>query len=302
MANLLEDVGFWYAQNTTFSNNKWTLNIAGDYAYPERGQMSPSSAASSVPNTLRADVEFIIDPEDGAFYEYDDLYFYILDDSSGSLLFAEKLRSGGDPVPASGTFSFDLEIESGAYPRITFAIDPFGEWGPSGVAGYVKIGELTLSVGEPIPPEPPVNRRSFVYEAERGWTFDGRYIPHYLELNWLFNEDPFTYHEMQKVRIHGLTKGNVDLQVAMSGMQGDATTDYLEDYTEPQFIDLPFTPIHISEDFLPSTNYTDVVSRGIGIQMKFEGRNTDVNLPEPAHAIQVLALQASPQGNGKRAN
>lgn len=143
---------------------------------------------------------------------------------------------------------------------------------------------------------------SLVYELEKGWTFDGRYIPHYLELNWLFQEDPFTYHEMQKVRIHGLTKGNVGLQVAMSGMQGDNATDYLEDYTEPQLLDLPFDSIHISEEYKPSTNYTDVKVRGIGLQMKFEGSNTDVNLPEPAHAIQVLALQGSPQGNGKRAN
>lgn len=141
-----------------------------------------------------------------------------------------------------------------------------------------------------------------VYELEKGWTFDGRYIPYFLELNWLFNENPFIYHEMQKVRIHGLSKGNVDLQVAMSGMQGDNATDYLEDYTEPQFIDLPFDPIHISEDYRPTTNYTDVAARGIGIQMKFEGRNTNPSLPEPAHAIQVLALQGSPPDNGKRAN
>lgn len=143
---------------------------------------------------------------------------------------------------------------------------------------------------------------NYVYELERGWSFDGMYIPHYLELNWLFNENPFVYHGVQKVRIHGLTKGNVKLQVAMSGMQGDSATDYLEDYTEPQAIDLPFTPIHISEEYKPSTNYTDVATRGIGIQMKFEGRNTNPALPEPAHAIQVLALQSSPADNGKRAN
>lgn len=56
-------------------------------------------------------------------------------------------------------------------------------------------------------------------------------------------------------------------------MQGDITTDYIQDYTDPQFIDLPFTPIYVQDDFLSVTNYVDYSSRGIALQMKFEGRN-----------------------------
>ena len=146
------------------------------------------------------------------------------------------------------------------------------------------------------------SRRGLVYELDKGWSFDGEYIPHFLELNWFFGENPFVLDTIQKIRIHGLVKGVVNLQVAMSGMQGDVATDYIADYMEPQFIDFPFAPIHVSSEFLPATNYVDVSDRGLALLMKFEGRNTDISLPEPAHVIQVLALQSSPQGNGKTAN
>lgn len=142
----------------------------------------------------------------------------------------------------------------------------------------------------------------FVYEMEKGWSFDGNYIPHFLELNWYFGDTPFDYQSIQKLRIHGLVKGVVNLQVRFSGMQGDPSTDYITDYMEPALIDLPFTPIHVAAEFVPATNYTDYSNRGIALQMRFEGSNTQLTLPEPAHVLQVLALQGSPEGNGKRSN
>lgn len=156
--------------------------------------------------------------------------------------------------------------------------------------------------GGVIPPDPGTNYRSLVYEMERGWTFDGNYIPHFLELNWLFEEDPFTYKSINKIRVHGLTKGNVNLQVKVAGMQGDVVTDYISDYMDPQFIDLPFTPMYVEGDYSSVTNYIDYSDRGIALQMRFEGRNIDITKPEPSHVLQVLALQGTPQGNGKRAN
>jgi hypothetical protein len=137
-----------------------------------------------------------------------------------------------------------------------------------------------------------------VYELEKGWSFDGYYIPHYLELNWYFGDDPVTYHTIQKIRIHGLSKGRTYLQVSTNGME----TDYLPDYSTPQYIDLPRRPTFVTEGFLPVTNYADNANHGISIQMKFEGRNTDITKPEPSHVIQVLVVQSSPQGTGSRAN
>lgn len=140
--------------------------------------------------------------------------------------------------------------------------------------------------------------RGHVFELDRGWSFDGMYIPHFLELNWYFGEDPFTYTGIQKVRIHGLSKGYVKLDITVNGMQ----TDYTEDYSKnPQHLDLLASPIpelegFVAEDFYSATSYADVANRGISIQMKFSGRNTVCDLPEPAHVIQVLAIQQAPSG------
>lgn len=144
-----------------------------------------------------------------------------------------------------------------------------------------------------------------VYELDRGWGFDGRYIPHLLELNWYFAEDPFTYKSTQNIRIHGLTKGRASLNVAVAGMQ----TEYDSDYGKPQIVDLPYHPAITSSEFVPATNYAESANRGISLQLKFEGRwpTTELGVvnimqPEPPHVLQVLAMQNSPQGNGKRAN
>lgn len=139
---------------------------------------------------------------------------------------------------------------------------------------------------------------NFVYELERGWSFDGYYIPHHLELNWYFGNDPVTYRTLHKVRVHGLSKGRTFLKLSTNGMQ----TDYLADYSAAQYVDLPAHPTYVTEEFLPVTNFADVANRGLAIQMKFEGRNTDITLPEPAHVLQVLVVQSSPEGTGSRAN
>lgn len=139
---------------------------------------------------------------------------------------------------------------------------------------------------------------NLVYELEKGWSFDGYYIPHYMELNWYFGEDPVTYRTIQKIRVHGLSKGRAYLQVRTNGME----TDYEADYSSPQYLDLPKAATFISPEFSPVTNYADSANHGISIQMKFEGRNTDITLPEPPHVLQVLVVQSSPPGTGARAN
>lgn len=142
----------------------------------------------------------------------------------------------------------------------------------------------------------------YVQEFEKGWSFDGKYIPHFCELNWYFGDNPVDFRELSNVRIHGLSKGNVQLSVGTNGMETDADF-YAEDYSEPQHIDLPRKQDwHVSSDYKPVTNYEQPLNRGISVQMKFEGRNENVDRPEPSHVIQVLVTQSSPIGNGNRSN
>ncbi len=143
--------------------------------------------------------------------------------------------------------------------------------------------------------------KNYVYEMEKGWSFDGHFIPHFLELNWFWGESPADYTGIQKIRIHGLTKGFVNLSVAINGMETDEM-DYQPFYTEPQRIDLPRNPYYVTPDYVPVTNFTDVAGRGLSIQMKFEGTNQNINLPEPSHVIQVLVIQTTPSGTGARSN
>lgn len=139
---------------------------------------------------------------------------------------------------------------------------------------------------------------NYVYELERGWSFDGYYIPHFLEVNWYFGDSPITYHTIHKLRIHGVTKGNVQLQVAANGMQ----TSYISDYTSNQYIDLKSPYKFVSSEFYPTTETTDLENRGLAIQLKFSGRNIDMTKPEPSHVLQVLVVQSSPEGTGFTAN
>lgn len=135
----------------------------------------------------------------------------------------------------------------------------------------------------------------YVYEMEVGDSFDGDYIPHFLELNWFFGDNPVDFTSLQKIRIHGLSKGQAKLQVATNGMATDSL-DYEPYYSEPQHIDLPRKPKLLTSEYFSATNYTDVAARGISVQLKFSGRNRNVTSPEPSHVIQVLVLQATTTG------
>ena len=213
--------------------------------------------------------------------------YTIVEDASGSscnwTLWDITQYPNGEPA-ASGTGNDTVTFTTDSTLLVGYIVEAQDLGGPFNLTLYSGYG--------------PPGEEFYVYEMEQGMSFDGGYIPHFLELNWYFGDDPVTYHSIQKIRIHGLTKGRTYLQVSTNGMQ----TDYLEDYTEAQFIDLPRAPILLSEGFVPITNYTDSSNRGIAIQMKFEGRNTDILRPEPAHVLQVLVVQSSPPDTGARAH
>lgn len=160
---------------------------------------------------------------------------------------------------------------------------------------------IEADVDTPPPTSGSFTRTSpqLAYELDKGWSFDGAYIPHFVILNWYFGDNPVIYKGFQKVRIHGLTKGRAFLQLSVNGIEDEYSDD---GFTTPQYIDIPKAATYVVSDFKPSTNYTDTANRGLGVQFKFEGRNTNIALPEPSHVIQVLVLQGTPDSTGKRAN
>lgn len=218
-------------------------------------------------------------------------------DINNTILFTQPNQSpvpGTSFTPSPFTFSVDLtDVDQ----EITVTLT--ANTGPGGTLSSAFLFEIEV----PDPPSDLATRSTpqLAYELDKGWSFDGNYIPHFVELNWYFGDQPVNYHSIQKIRIHGLTKGRTLLQVSMNGMESDRLW-YLADYSQPQTVDLPYTPVFVNPDFEPVSNYVDYAARGVSIQMKFDGRNTDITLPEPSHVIQVLIPQTTPPSTGKRAN
>lgn len=282
MANILLDPNRW--TDGTDTPPIWWNAESGEY------QIFGSNPAS-------ADVLFQISTTNvsaGDTLEFDyDVYSWQPPPGWGAFL---NVVEGLGSSPA--LFSVNLSSQNAGTVRITFEQD-YGVvrilMGGSS-SSYFADGFYLIdaTIRPPLPPPPTYK----VYELDKGWSFDGMYIPHFLEMNWYFGEDPIHYHSIQKVRVHGMSKGRANLTLAVNGMQ----TDYETDYSEPQILDLPRNPKLISTDLLPETNYTDTANRGLSIQMKFEGRNRDLSLPEPQHVLQVLVVQSSPAGTGFRSN
>ncbi len=182
-------------------------------------------------------------------------------------------------VPLSGTGSYVTEAKFNAV---------MGE-------SLGREATITITVNEvPDPPEPVSTSKHFVYELDRGFSFDGNYIPHFLVLNWSWGESPVQNFGTQKVRVHGLTKGNAYIQIQCNGLE----TKYSEDgFQQPQYIDMLSEFKFVSDEFTPLSSGIDYAARGIAVQMKFSGRNLDITKPEPAHVMQVLVTQSNLYGS-----
>jgi hypothetical protein len=280
--------------NIFLDPNRWT---DGSYTPPIFWNEEAAEYQFFGSNPASADVLFQIattDVQAGDTLEFDyAVYLWQPPPGLGAFL---NVVEGFDS--SSTLFSVNLSSQNEGTVRITFDQD-YSDirilMGGSSSSHFADGFYLIDAVITPPLPPPPTYK---VYELDKGWSFDGMYIPHFLEMNWYFGEDPFTDKTISKVRIHGLAKGRTKLSLAVAGMQ----TEYDGDYTEPQHIELPRNSEHISTEYVPTTNYVDSSNWGVSLQMKFEGRNIDLSQPEPAHVLQVLALQSSPQGNGKRIN
>lgn len=212
--------------------------------------------------------------------------------------FIEMWDINVDGVTGTKTLEIDRQVFSGpSTVELSVSKYDYAQVDPGDYEG--KICDVTITADTSIPPETvPSTKSTLVHELEKGWSFDGRYIPHYVELNWYFGDNPVDYRELYQVRVHGLSKGKINLEVSSNGMQ----TDYLEDYSEAQILNLPHHEAVVTSEYLPVTNYAEPRNRGLSTQLKFEGSNQDVDKPEPSHVLQVLVIQSSPQGNGNRSN
>lgn len=136
-----------------------------------------------------------------------------------------------------------------------------------------------------------------VFALECGNSFDGDYIPHQFDINWYTPGNPGQFHTLKRVRAHGLSRGVANINVYAVGPQTDFYFLGNEWSTDTVPLNMPRTnPIGIVSDLQPVTNITDLAARGLAIQVRVEGSNTNLALIEPTHVVQVLILFTSPAG------
>ena len=292
MTELLNSNDGWELTSATYNSPDWTVELNGTSGYKPNGSMLYLPGISG--DTLTAMVNYSKESYDWT----GDVFFLVLLDSV--VIYSQSLWTEDNYVPQTGTFQLEVTLPHSGNVLITTStssteVHPF--------SGYDAVGVLSVTGhADPLPEAVKVTSPTLVYEFEKGWSFDGNYIPHFVELNWYFGDNPVDFRELSNVRVHGLTKGNVQLSVSTNGMETDSDF-YAEDYSEPQIIDLPRKlDKHVTSEYIPVTNYEQPLNRGIAVQMKFEGRNEDLSKPEPSHVLQVLVTQSSPVGNGNRSN
>jgi hypothetical protein len=135
-----------------------------------------------------------------------------------------------------------------------------------------------------------------VFGLEQGNSFDGKYIPHMFETNWFFGDAPIIYTGIQKLRLHGLSRGFTKMNVYAAGMMEDYSFGENVFSTTAESLNLPRTAGNIYNDLLPSTNICNLANRGLGVQLRFKGSNEDLTKPEPGHICQVMVVYSRPGG------
>lgn len=136
-----------------------------------------------------------------------------------------------------------------------------------------------------------------VFALETGDSFDGLYIPHFFDINWYVPGNPAMFHTLRRVRAYGMSRGLTSLSVHATGPQTDYFFSGNVWSTDTVPLDLPRNnPIGIVDNLQPVTNITDLVARGLAVQVRVRGSNTDYDLIEPTHVVQVLTLFTTPDG------
>lgn len=136
-----------------------------------------------------------------------------------------------------------------------------------------------------------------VFALENGDSFNGYYIPHSFDINWYFGQAPSTYMTLQGLRAFGLSRGLASLNVYATGPQTDFYFKGNVFSTSTVPLNFPRNnPIGIVTDLQPVTNRADIAARGLAVQIRISGSNTNYALIEPTHVVQVLTLYTTPAG------
>lgn len=152
----------------------------------------------------------------------------------------------------------------------------------------------TASTGENYP-----TLFKYVFEMEKGWSFDGQDFPARLTMNLSFLETPFDYDQIRKVELHAADYNNTTLFAGFGtkyGEEGSYTGMTLGSTFVPGGRN---TAGAIALDYTPFAKMINVASRGRPLYLKFKNSSTatgdtSASAIEPPHILQALLVQYTP--------
>lgn len=139
----------------------------------------------------------------------------------------------------------------------------------------------------------------YVFELERGWSFDGQDFPALLTLNLSFLETPYDYDQIRKVELHALDYNNTTLFAALGTKYGE----------EKSYSGMSFSSTYVpagrnaaallTTDYTPFAKMINVGNRGRPLYLKFKNASTatgdtSASAIEPPHILQALLVQYTP--------
>lgn len=139
----------------------------------------------------------------------------------------------------------------------------------------------------------------YVFELERGWSFDGQDFPTRATINLSFLEEPFDYDQIRKIEIHGLDYNNTTLFAGFGTKYGEEMS-----YTGMS-LGSTFTPAGrnvagtLSTDYTPWSKMVNCATRGRPLYFKLKNSSTatggeSTSAIEPPHILQALLVHYNP--------
>ncbi len=136
--------------------------------------------------------------------------------------------------------------------------------------------------------------RTFAYEIDTGWGFDGKTFDHYFELAHSFNTEGAQFMSVERVRMYGQGYGVASLYLNAAGIEEDFKQAYpatRQDISMPRNIDLLYTRMS------PVTSIVDHANWGLGVKLRIGTsllENSDET--EPSHICQVILAHVNTEG------
>lgn len=140
---------------------------------------------------------------------------------------------------------------------------------------------------------------AWVFELERGWTFDGYDFPARLTVNLSYLEEPFDYDQVRKIELHGVDYNNTTLFAGFGTKYGEEMS-----YTGMS-LGSTFTPAGrntagaVSADYTPWAKMVNCATRGRPLYFKLKNSSTATggeaaSAIEPPHILQALLVHYNP--------